>query len=108
PKLYIDSCCFIDAAKTAIKAKLPEGRDRDVLFFKRILESSRAGEIELYTSTLTVVECLHAGGDLSDEVKRVFTSLLCSGQYVRLVTPDLFVAERSRDLRWVHDITVKG
>jgi predicted nucleic acid-binding protein len=108
PRIYIDACPLIDAAKQAIKLPLAPGRETELAYLKLILESAAAGEIEACTSTLTVAECLHAKGNMSDEVKRVFRSLLTSGQYLRLVTPDPFVAEDARNLRWVHDINIDG
>jgi len=107
-RVYLDSCPFIDMAKVAINAPLPAGRDREIVFIRWLLEAAKDREIEIYTSTLTVAECLHAENNIGPEVQRVFTGLLTSGQYVRLVTPDPFVAERARDLRWNHGIVIRG
>ena len=41
-------------------------------------------------------------------MKQLFLSLLTSGQYTRLVQPDVFVCERARDLRWDHGINLSG
>lgn len=103
PRIYLDACPFIDAAKRQI-GQLPQGRDTDLQYFKLILEAAKAGELLAFTSTLTVAECLHANGDMSDSVKKTFKALLSSGRYVTLVTPDPFLAEEARDLRWVHGI----
>lgn len=108
PRIYMDSCPFIDMVKEAVGATRSVGRGGEIFFIKQVLEAARAGEVELYTSTLTVVECTHADGDTSPEVMRLLTNLLTSGQYVRLVTPDPFVAERGRDLRWKNGIVING
>lgn len=108
PRIYMDSCPFIDMVKGAVGAARSIGRGSEIFFIKQLLEAARAGEIELYTSTLTVVECTHADGDTSSKVTTLLTKLLTSGQYVRLVTPDPFVAERGRDLRWKNGIVISG
>lgn len=108
PKVYIDSCGFIDMAKHKIGKNIGTGRENDVWYLKKILEAAKNGDIEVYTSTLTVAECTHADGDISEDVKNLFRAILTSGQYVRLVQPDQFVAEDARDLRWKHDISLKG
>jgi predicted nucleic acid-binding protein len=108
-RVYIDSCSFIDMVKVAINKEVATDRERDVWHLKRLLEAARDKELEAYTSTLTISECLHIGEpDISDEVKFAFSTLLTSGQYVRLVQPTLFIAEEARDLRWKHGLAVKG
>ncbi|MDA2915977.1 PIN domain-containing protein [Nitrospinae bacterium AH_259_B05_G02_I21] len=108
PKIYIDSACFIDMAKQKVGKQIGIDREREVLFLKMMLEAAKAGDMEAYTSTLTVAECTHADGEINDDIKQLFTSILTSGQYIRLVQPDLFIAEDARDLRWKHDITLSG
>lgn len=108
-KVYIDSCCFIDMVKTKVGKVLANDRERDVWFLKRLLEANRDGEVRCYTSTLTIAECSHDGdAKVSDAVKSEFTRLLMSGQYVQLVQMVPFIALDARDLRWNHDIAVKG
>lgn len=107
-RVYIDSCCFIDMVKTAVGKVLASGRDEDVWHLKRLFEANRDGEIELFTSTLTIAECTHVGeGELSDEIKSRFNRLLLSGQYVRLTQMTPFIAQDARDLRWEHGLSPK-
>lgn len=108
--VYIDSCCFIDIVKTYVGKSMTTDKESDVWFLKRLLEAHRDGEINIFTSTLSIAECRHAGDDdIRDEVKSQFNRLLLSGQYVRLVQMTPFIAQDARDLRWVHNITgIKG
>jgi predicted nucleic acid-binding protein len=73
------------------------------------LEANRDKEVEIYTSTLTIAECSHAGdGDISEPVKNAFSLFLMSGQYARLVQTTPFIGEDARDLRWKHGLPLKG
>jgi predicted nucleic acid-binding protein len=108
PRLYIDSCCFIDAAKHKVNAALSNDRLNDVWFIQQCLKASEAHDIEVVTSTLTIAECTSAGGDISAEVKRLFRSVLTSGKVVTLAQVTLGIAERARDLRWIHKVNLKG
>lgn len=108
-RVYIDSCAFIDMVKVAVGKVIDSDRESDVWHMKRLLEASRDKEVEVFTSTLTISECTHIGDDdISDEVKSNFSALLTSGQYVRLVQTTPFIGEDARDLRWRHDIRLKG
>ncbi|MGH7556951.1 MAG: type II toxin-antitoxin system VapC family toxin [Gemmatimonadota bacterium] len=106
PGIYMDSTCFIDMAKHAV-GSLGTGREDDIWHLKKLLEAHRAGEIEVFTSVLTIAECQHTNGH-DQNVRDLFRRLLSSGQYVILVQPTVFIAEAARDLRWIHDITLKG
>jgi hypothetical protein len=55
--VYLDSCCFIDAVKQSV-GNLPDERDNDVWHIKKLLEAHRAGYIEVFTSILTLAECV--------------------------------------------------
>jgi hypothetical protein len=108
-RLYIDSCCFIDMVKIGVGKTLTEDREQDVWFLKRLLEANRDGEVQIFSSTLTIAECTHVGDNkLSDGVKSQFSRLLTSGQYLRLVQLTPFIAESARDLRWEKGINLKG
>jgi hypothetical protein len=106
-RIYLDSCCFIDAAKQAIGI-LPTERDADVWYIRQVLEAHKDGEIVAFTSVLTITECTHADGNIDARVQGVFSRLLTSGQYVTLVQPTPFIAADGRDLRWKHGITLSG
>jgi predicted nucleic acid-binding protein len=110
PKIYIDTTCFVDLAKGHIGARTEDGREKDIWHTKKLLEASRNGDVEIYTSTLTIAECQHVGdgSKIPDEVKRLFRSILTSGKVVILIQPEIFVAERARDLRWNDGINLRG
>jgi predicted nucleic acid-binding protein len=103
----MDSPCFIDMAKSAI-GKSPDASADDVWHLKKLLEAAKAGDLAVFTSSLSVAECSHAEGVADAEVQRLFKGLLTSGQYVYLVQDSVLVAERARDLRWVHKLTLRG
>jgi hypothetical protein len=117
PHIYADSCCFIEAVKHKrgfpLSTKDPQElpiREADCWFFRKLCDASRDGAVQLVTSMLTVAECVHAGeiGIPSKETRDLFVELLSSGAVVDLVEPDLFVAERARDLNWNDDILLSG
>jgi hypothetical protein len=108
-RIYMDACCFIDMVKTKVGKVVAQERESDVWHLKRLLEANRDKEIEIYSSTISIAECSHAGdNDISPTVKSEFDRLLMSGQYVRLVQLTPFIATDARDLRWVHGINLKG
>lgn len=59
---------------------------------------------------LTVAECLHVRepSGPSKETRDLFADFLTSGSVVDLVEPDLFVAERARDLLWNDRVLLSG
>ena len=103
----MESTCFIDMAKHAI-GKTPDGTPDDIWHLKKLLEAARAGDIAVFTSSLTIAECSHAEGIVDAEVQRLFKGLLTSGRYVYLVQDSVLIAERARDLRWVHKLSLRG
>jgi predicted nucleic acid-binding protein len=108
-KIYMDACCFIDMVKIKVGKVVTQERELDVWHLKRLLEANRDKEIEIYSSTLSIAECSHAGdNDIRPSVKSEFDRLLMSGQYIRLVQLTPFIATDARDLRWVHGINLKG
>jgi len=106
--IYLDSCCFIDMVKENVGQALETDRVKDVWYLKQLTQACRDGEIETFTSVLTIAECTHAGDDISQGVKDRFNDLLMSGQYVRLIQPTPFIAMDARDLRWKHSVSVGG
>ena len=111
PRIYIDACYYIDVAKgqEVVKKEQP-GREADVRYVETALVAAQSGDIEIIASTLLIAECLHVGS--SDQIpqaaKDKFRGILTSGQGVTLVAPDVFIAERARDLLWVYGIECGG
>lgn len=72
PRLYLDSCIFIDMAKVALgigSASLEQERLEDIWFARRLCDAARDGAIQIFTSTLTVAECQHVDQQITDQVK---------------------------------------
>ena len=107
PRIYVDSACYIDAAKDSIGLAPPE-RKADVWYLKQLMEAHKAKEIVLFTSVLTVSECTHVGPNSPRNIQELFTRLLTSGQYVTLIQPTVFIAMDGRALRWNHAINLSG
>jgi predicted nucleic acid-binding protein len=115
-RIYSDSCCFIEAVKhrrgipLAGDADEAGIREADCWFFRRLCDASRDGVIQLVTSMLSVAECLHVeeSGGPSKETRDLFVEFLTSGTIVDLIEPDIFVAERARDLLWNDGVYLKG
>lgn len=107
PKTYIETCPFIDMAKQEV-GTLPSDREDDVWFCKQLLKAHRAGEVHVYTASLTIAECQHADHIYDQRVQVLFKKLLTSGQYVFLVQDSILIAERARDLLWQHNLKFKG
>lgn len=115
-RIYSDSCCFIEAVKhrrgipLSGDADEAKTREEDFWFFRRLCDASRDGVIQLVTSMLSVAECLHVEepGGPSKETRELFVEFLTSDTIVDLVEPDIFVAERARDLRWNDGVYLKG
>jgi len=113
PRQYMDACSFIDMAKHQF-GKQATATEDDLWHLRKLMEAARNGELEIYTSTLTVAECTHICGpddprvEVPEDVKVLFKKMLTSGQVVRLVQDTLLVTERARDLFWDHKIYFRG
>jgi hypothetical protein len=103
----MDACCFIELALQVI-GKCETERENDIWFLKELLNAAFDEEIEVLTSTLSIAECSHAKGDISDDVKALFRRFLTSGRYVFLIQDSVIVAEKARNLRWVHGLCFGG
>jgi predicted nucleic acid-binding protein len=116
PRIYSDSCCFIEAVKhrrgipLSGDANEAEIREDDCCVFRKLCDASRDGVIQIVTSMLSVAECLHVEepGGPSKETRDLFVEFLTSDTIVDLVEPDIFVAERARDLLWNDGVYLKG
>jgi hypothetical protein len=85
-------------------------REEDCWFLRKLCDASRGGAVQLVTSMLSVAECLHIGeiGKPAQETRDLFVEFLTSGTVIDLVEPDIFVAERARDLFWNDGILLSG
>jgi predicted nucleic acid-binding protein len=110
-RIYMDSCCFIESVKSKF-GDAQEDRANDLWYLQKLLNASKNGDIEVITSYLTIAECTHAkttgNSEQSEEVKRLFRSILSSGKVVKLAQLTKVTAELARDLHWEHNINVKG
>jgi len=110
PRVYIDSCGFIDAVKQSVGA-LPTDRDADVWHIKKLMEAHRKGDVSVLTSYLTAAECvaIQAGQtSVPENVQEHFRRLLTSGQYVELLQQTPRTAQISQNLRWKHGLVFGG
>jgi predicted nucleic acid-binding protein len=111
PKIYVESCPFIDLVKHKAKVSLGDDREKNCWWLNKMLEASRNGDMEIVTSSLTVSECTHiepGKPQPTKEVQEFFEELLTSGAGgVSLIQPVMRIVKRSRDLRWKDGLTLK-
>ncbi len=107
PRIYCDANPIIELAKYSKKTHDPN-RERDLWMLQRLLKAAQNDEVALFTSTISVAECVAAGDDWDQQVQEFFVGTLTSGRMFRLVQDTIFVAERARDLRWKDNIRLKG
>lgn len=116
PLVYFDACCFIDLAKTRLSIPTLSEREKHIYFCRKLLEASRAKEVIVYTSTVTMAECVkledtsrpNGQQTVADErVQKLFKGMLQSGVGVMPVAATPAITEAARNLRWKHGITVK-
>lgn len=109
-KIYFDANCFIDIVSHDKTTKM----DDHVWHCFNLLKASQDGEVEVFTSLLTLTECLgvkNKAGEtvVTEEVKRLFNSILLSGQGgVTIIEPTEIIILKARDLRWNDGIKLKG
>ncbi len=116
PSVYMDTCCFIDLAKTALSVHTSPKREPHIFYCRKFLDAARAKDVIVYTSTATVVECVHITDDSQpgkpivegEAARALFRGMLMSGKSgVMPVMPSPRITEAARDLRWVHEISCK-
>lgn len=110
PRIYLDAAPLIDLVKVRVGVKPSSEVETDVWTLDRLLAAGRAGEVRIFTSTLTVAECTHVGDPSNLEAaKPFFLGLLASGKGgISFIQPTLTIAEKARGLRWVHDFNFRG
>jgi predicted nucleic acid-binding protein len=117
PRVYLDACCFIDMVAHDLSVGVRQDRASHVYYCRKFLEAARGKEAHVFTSTLTVAECLGIKDEsdaknhksvLTDEVKRLFEGMLLSAKSgVMPVQPTPRIVKSARDLRWAHAATFK-
>ncbi|HVG28681.1 MAG TPA: PIN domain-containing protein [Pyrinomonadaceae bacterium] len=109
-RVYIDTCCLIDALQHREGMALSPDKQNDVWHIQQILRAGLAGDLEVITSTLTIAEFRRVKSDVppSKELKRLIRSILLSGRVITLAQMTQGIAERARDLDWVDEISLKG
>jgi predicted nucleic acid-binding protein len=107
PRIYCDANPIIELAKLG-KGTHDRSREHDLWIMRQTLKAAQNGEIDLFTSSISVAECVAAGDDWGQDVQEFFVGALTSGRMFKLVQDSIFVAERARDLRWKHNIRLRG
>jgi predicted nucleic acid-binding protein len=112
PRLYIDACPFIDLVKEKVGI-LPTETDlkNNVWYLKQLLKANAAQDVALYTSYLSVAECVaveKGATSVPQNVQDEFRRLLTSGQHVTLWAPTPNTARIVQDLRWKHGLVLQG
>jgi predicted nucleic acid-binding protein len=105
--IYSDANPIIELAKYGRGTHDP-ARTQDLQYMQRILAAANNNVISLYTSSISIAECVAAGDDYGKDVQEFFVGTLSSGRMFKLVQDSIFVAEQARNLRWIHNITLKG
>jgi PIN domain. len=111
PRLYLDTCSFIDIVKGQLSLLVDEDRKNDVWYLTQLMKAHAAGDVTLFTSFLAVAEAVavEAGnGTVPQDVQDRFRRLLTSGQYVMLWSPTPATARTAQDLRWKHKLVLGG
>jgi hypothetical protein len=110
-RVYFDSCIFINLVKYRASRSCDNDEIRGVWWAQKLLEASRNNDVRVITSTLSVAECTHVrdGAVPSEDVKRFFDGLLCSGKAGVYLTQSTYsIIERARNLRWIDEVCLGG
>ena len=110
PRIYIDACPIIDLVKYRLQMSAADDRQKDTWFTDRIIQAAKRQMIELFTSTLTIAECTHVNDPKKNkDAQAFFLGVLASGKSgFALVQSTVTIAEQARNLRWIHEVTLKG
>lgn len=89
-----------------------EDRREHIWYYKKLIEASKNKEIQIYTSYLTMNECLFIKDEkdqliINDEVKRLFNSIIISGiSGIIPILPERRILHDARNLRWEYEINL--
>lgn len=115
-KVYLDTCCFIDLASHQLNMPIIDKRESHIFICQQLIRASQNQDINVYTSSLTSVECRYIKDRTStppkkiitQELKDLFNRILMSGKSgVYPVMPTPKIIELSKDLEWKYEITTK-
>lgn len=115
-KVYLDTCCFIDLASHQLNMPIVDKRESHIFICQQLIRASQNQDINVYTSSLTSVECRSINDRTSTppkkiitpELKDLFNRILMSGKSgVYPVMPTPKIIELSKDLAWKYEITTK-
>ena len=107
PRIYSDANPIIELARYQRGTHDPN-REHDLWIMRQAMSAAQNEEIDLFTSSISVAECVAAGDDWGPEVQEFFVGALSSGRMFKLIQSDIFVAERARDLRWKDNVRLSG
>lgn len=107
PRLYIDTSVLIDAIKAKF-AGLPISEDIEFTYL--LLNAAKNGDIEIFTSLLTVAECRRDENlkPPKENVKQYIRELLLSETVIQIIEVTQSIVESARDLDWQHGIFFGG
>ena len=110
PHIYVDASPIIDLAKFTVGANVSQEREHDAWHLQRMLEAARDGKVLVYTSALSIAECVHVEDQNKlEKAKPFFMGLLASGRGgFALIQPTIAILEKARDLRWINGLSLKG
>jgi predicted nucleic acid-binding protein len=118
PKIYIESCPIIDMAKYKAKVSLGTNlaiqaqRQNNVWFCNQILKAARNGDLIVYSSALSAVECTHVepGQPVpSLEIQDFFNMLLSSGRSgITRVQPTETIQMLAKNIKWKDAVPLGG
>jgi predicted nucleic acid-binding protein len=110
PKVYVDAPPIIDLVKFKVGVNINPERERDAWHLQRMLEAARDGKVEVFTSALSIAECVHVEDQNKlEKAKPFFMGLLASGRGgFLLIQPTLAILEKARNLRWINGLSLKG
>lgn len=111
-KIYLDACCYIDMIQGDYSGKDSPGREDHCWFCRQALAAAKARKIQLYGSSLLMVECTYIKGakdrKIADElIKDSFNSIFMSGHIMVPVMPTGKIITLARDLTWEHGLSAK-
>jgi predicted nucleic acid-binding protein len=110
-KVYLDSGVIIELVKHKVdSAKLQADRADHVWYVDALLEAARNNEVDVLTSSLSIVECVSVGDQQKEQSAReFFVGLLESGRSgIKLIQPTSSIQLKARDLRWLSGLSLKG